>query len=366
VKLGDTIADRPASGLHFSSAKNIEHEVNQALTPIYRAHRHRYEIDRCRPQLRAVQEGKIRFHALSKGHYPGERMKAGTLPGLNSLGYWDATGPQDWGLDPHRNEGIEISFLETGTMSCTVDDRRFELEAGHFTIPRPWQLHKLGAPNIGPGRLHWLILDVGVRRPNQQWHWPGWIVLTPPDRAELTRKLRLSENPVWQSSPDIAATFRGLAACIQRWKQPHVESKLVNLLNELLLGILEALTRQQTNQNPELISRRRTVDLFLRDLAHNSSSSREPWTLGKMAAQCGMGITAFSKYCRELVNTGPVEYLNQCRLDRAARQMREHPDHSITEIAFESGFNSSQYFATAFRQRFKATPRDYRRQPRRH
>lgn len=335
--------------------------MTRPLAPIYRTRRTRYEIDRCGPQLRAVLEGKIALHALSKGHYPGRRMAARVLPGLNSIGYWDASRPQDWGLDPHRNEGIEITFLETGALDFTVDERRFELHAGDFTVTRPWQMHKVGSPNIGPGRLHWLILDVGVRRPNQEWRWPAWVALTPPDRAELTRKLRHNENPVWRSSPEIAATFRSLADCIRRWSQPHMESRLINQLNQLLLGILEALTQQQVHHQAELTSRRRAVELFLRDLANSASGSCcEPWTLGQMAAHCGMGITAFSQYCRELVNTGPVEYLNECRLDRAARRMREQPDRPITDIALENGFNSSQYFATAFRKRFKTTPRLFR------
>lgn len=33
---------------------------------------------------------------------------------------------------------------------------------------------------------------------------------------------------------------------------------------------------------------------------------------------------------------------------------------SVTEIALENGFNSSQYFATQFRRRFYQTPRAYR------
>jgi AraC-like DNA-binding protein len=86
----------------------------------------------------------------------------------------------------------------------------------------------------------------------------------------------------------------------------------------------------------------------------------QPWTLQQMARHCGMGITTFSQYCRELVNTGPVDYLNQCRLNRAACEILESPARPITEIAFTNGFNSSQYFATAFRKRFKTTPRDYR------
>jgi len=331
------------------------------VTPIYRGRKFRFEIDTCAPQSAAMRAGKVKLHALTKGHYPGVLLKPSQLPGITSIGFWNGAGPQDWGLEAHRNEGVEICFLETGAMVFSVEAKTFELCSGHFTITRPWQLHKLGGPNIGPGKLHWLILDVGVRHPNQGWRWPHWVTLTNADKAELTRKLRHNENPVWNSSPEIAAAFRRLSEGVVKWHEPHIESWMLTLLNQLLLGILTALTKQQKDENPELTSRRRTVELFLRDLKANLASSCEPWTLGTMARHCGMGITSFSKYCRELVNNGPMEYLNQCRLDQAARQLRENPAQSVTDIAFQNGFNSSQYFATLFRHRFHKTPRAFRK-----
>ena len=330
------------------------------VAPIYRGRQSRFEIDTCAPQCAAVRGGKIRMHALSKGHYPGILMRPDQLPGITSIGFWNGAGSQDWGLEAHRNEGIEICYLETGRMAFSVEAKNFELRSGHFTLTRPWQLHKLGAPNIGPGKLHWLILDVGVRRPNQEWRWPRWLTLTAEDKAELTRKLRHNENAVWNSSPEIAAAFRNLSDGVLRWREAHVESHMLVWLNQLLLGLLAALSRQHTHENPELASRRRTVDLFLRDLAANAASSGQPWTLEKMAAHCGMGITAFTKYGRELVNNGPVEFLIRCRLEHAAHQLKEDCTRSVTEIALRNGFNSSQYFATCFRRRFQMTPRAYR------
>lgn len=331
-----------------------------SVAPIYRDLKSRFEIDSCAPQSAAVRGGKIQMHALSKGHYPGVLMRPDQLPGITSIGFWNGAGVQDWGLEAHRNEGLEICFLETGAMSFSVEAKNFKLRSGNFTVTRPWQLHKLGAPNIGPGKLHWLILDVGVRRPNQDWRWPRWLTLTDEDKNELTRKLRHNENAVWYSSPEIAAAFRGLSEGVLRWQQPHVESRMMARLNQLLLGMLTALTEQVAHQNPELTSRRRTVELFLRDLAANGASSSQPWTLEKMATHCGMGITTFTKYSRDLVNNGPVEYLNQCRLNCAARQLRETPARPITEIAFANGFNSSQYFATTFQRRFHMAPRAFR------
>lgn len=327
---------------------------------IYQKGEIQFRIDSNAPQLAAIRSGKIQLHALTHGWYIGNRLKKNQLAGISSIGFWDGVGGQDWGLDPHRNEGLEICFLETGNMAFSVEGETFDIHSGHLTITRPWQLHKLGAPNIGPGRLHWLILDVGVRRPNQDWRWPRWLTLTDPDKEELTRKLRHNEQAVWVSPPTIDAVFSGLSDCVLKWESPHVESRMINLLNELFLELLTVLTTQPTDENEELEARRHTVRLFLNDLANNATSSSTAWTLEKMAFQCGMGVTAFSKYCRELVNCGPVEYLNHCRLDRAARQLRDNPAQPIIDIAFNNGFNSSQYFATVFRQRFRLTPRQYR------
>jgi AraC-like DNA-binding protein len=329
--------------------------------PIYKARNTRYKIDSCEPQNIAIQTGKINFHALTKGHYPGTPVPKNVLAGLSSIGFWNADSAQDWGEDPHRNEGVEIIFLETGTIGFTTDRKKYDLRAGQFIVTRPWQHHKLGTPNIGPGRLHWLIVDVGVRRPHQSWNWPDWLILTHQDLAELTRKLRHNENPVWNATPTIIHSFKELARTVEAWDQPHAVSRMATFLNQLFLGILDALCEQQTRDTPELTSRQRTVELFLRELKGDALVCSEAWTIGSMAEHCGMGVTAFSKYCRELVNAGPMEYLNQCRLEFAARQLRSDPDATVTDVAYRNGFNASQYFATRFRQRFGCTPRAYRK-----
>jgi len=102
---------------------------------MYRSHGARYEIDRCGPQRSAIESGKIDFHALTKGHYPGTRVPKNILPGLNNIGFWNAGGAQDWGLDAHRNEGVEIMFLETGAMDFGVDQKEFKLASSRSPGP---------------------------------------------------------------------------------------------------------------------------------------------------------------------------------------------------------------------------------------
>jgi AraC-like DNA-binding protein len=331
--------------------------------PIYRMGHKRYGIDDCEPQKEAVREGKIEFHALTKGHYPGTLMPKDVLPGLNSIGFWDANTSQDWGLNAHRNEGIKIVFFETGTCDMLMDQKTFHLHAGNFLLTRPWQLHKFGNPNIGRGRLHWLILDVGVRQPHQDWSWPKWVVMTREDLAELAKRWQQVKNPVWISTPSIAQSFRELARCITTWDQPRAVSQMTVHLNLLLVGVLDALAEQQTHENEPMTPRKRAGEMFFQELKNGTIDLGEQWTLDRMAEHCHMGVTAFSKCCRELVNIGPMEYLNQCRLERAAQQLRTRPELSVTEIAFANGFNSSQYFATRFHRHYKVSPSRYASKP---
>lgn len=60
------------------------------------------------------------------------------------------------------------------------------------------------------------------------------------------------------------------------------------------------------------------------------------------------------------MGTTPTAYILEQRLRRAADRLVARPDASITEVAFELGFNDSAYFTRCFRQQFGAAPRDWR------
>lgn len=104
-----------------------------AARPTYQIGHKRYRIDSCEPQKEAARKGKIEFHALTKGHYPGTLMSREILPGLNSIGFWDANTSQDWGLDAHRNEGIKVVFCETGTCDLVIGRKTYHLQADIFS-----------------------------------------------------------------------------------------------------------------------------------------------------------------------------------------------------------------------------------------
>jgi AraC family L-rhamnose operon regulatory protein RhaS len=316
-----------------------------------------HRADTCEPLVAAVAAGEVRLEALVRGTYPGRPLPDGVLPNVSSIGFWDATHDQTWGLGEHRNEGIEITYLDNGRLGFVVDERRYLLTPGHLTITRPWQPHRVGDPHVGASRLYWLILDVGVRQPHQPWRWPPGLVLTPADRTDLTEMLRENEHPVWPGTPEICRCFAEIGRLIElAGAGPLAASRLTLLVNELLVCVLELLRTQNPPRNVSLTLSERSVAMFLERLKNDPS---DYWTLESMAEQAGLARTRFAHHCRKLTNLSPLDYLQHLRVEQAKRLLAE-TRHSITEIALECGFASSAYFASVFRRQTQSTPREYR------
>lgn len=93
-----------------------------------------------------------------------------------------------------------------------------------------------------------------------------------------------------------------------------------------------------------------TVEAHLEDPALRTAS---------IADSCNISVRTVQNVFAAM-GTTPTAYILEQRLRRAADRLVARPDASITEIAFELGFNDSAYFTRCFRQQFGAAPRDWR------
>lgn len=317
-----------------------------------------YKADTCVPLKIAWEHGEVALEALARLRYPGRAIPPGMLPGVNSIGYWDTQTPQSWGLGWHRNEGLELTFLETGSVAFAVEGQPdVYLHPNDLTITRPWQMHRVGNPTVGVGRLYWIILDVTVRQPHQAWHWPDWIILSQQDREELTTMLRQNEQPVWPTHREIGHYFQAIGKAVEEDKAGSSESRLAILINELLLALLHLLKQGNIALDETLTKSMRSAELFLAELPLHLDKD---WTLQNMAAYCGLGTTRFVHYCKKITNRTPMQHLNHLRLQAAAEMLTQYPDMNIHHIAYDCGFTSSQYFATAFKKQYGSSPKSFK------
>jgi len=96
-----------------------------------------YVADSCEPLQAAWQNKDLELNTLVRGTYPGKKLLTEELTGISSIGYWDIKKLQNWGLDWHTNEGIEICFLDSGSLDFQIGNKNYKLKTNDITITRP-------------------------------------------------------------------------------------------------------------------------------------------------------------------------------------------------------------------------------------
>ncbi|NQU54580.1 MAG: AraC family transcriptional regulator [Bacteroidetes bacterium] len=317
-----------------------------------------YKADSCDSLREAWRNGELELNTLARGTYPGKELLYDQLIGVKSIGYWDIKKLQNWGLPWHTNEGIEICFLESGHLDFQIKNKNYQLATNDITITRPWIIHKLGSPLVDLSKLHWLILDVKIRHPHQNWEWPDWIVLNQNDLDELTRYLRQNEQPLWKANSEFKNCFIQIAHIVKQSKHKSFDSKLKIQINQLLVLLLEIFKEENIVLDQSLVESKRSVELFLLSV---ESKLEEEWTVVEMAEDCHLGVTRFTHYCKEITNCSPIEYLNRLRLRKASKILVNQSKIPVIDVAFMCGFSSNQYFNYAFKKHFKMTPNQFRK-----
>ena len=310
--------------------------------------------DNCRDLQAAARRGECELHAWTRGSYPGTSLGE-RLPGICTVGFWNARQKQSWGLARHCNEGFKMAYLASGQLDLVVDDETYVLRQGQFIVIRPWQLHAIGRPHVGASRLLWILLDAGLRCPSEQWHWPAWMVFSPDEALQLGQLLTRNMRPVWDGSPELARAFEALPPILTSRSPEEGESRLKLAINSIMLSLVERMAEQAPELDPQLSTSQHTVAIFLRRLPDVLA---EDWALDSMAGECGLSRTRFADLCRQLTNMTPRQYLQHLRLERARGLLAGADAGSVTDIAFACGFNSSQYFSNAYRKRFGEAPRN--------
>jgi len=123
----------------------------------------------------------------------------------------------------------------------------------------------------------------------------------------------------------------------------------------------------RTSQDPELLRR------LLRAKDRMDAASHEEWPVSRLAHVSGVSEAHFARSFKDAFGVPPHRYLLTRRLERATALLRD-TDLPITEIAFETGWNSLGTFGRTFRDvtgespgelraRQKATPHQLERVP---
>jgi AraC-like DNA-binding protein len=126
---------------------------------------------------------------------------------------------------------------------------------------------------------------------------------------------------------------------------------LIQLVNQFssYAGTVETYQRQQRALD-------RIRPLF-RYLADNSGSTIQ---IRQAARICGMSISHFMSFFKQVTGLSFTKYLNHYRVERA-QMLLASTEESISEISQIVGFCDQSYFGTVFHRIVGTTPAAYRR-----
>lgn len=90
--------------------------------------------------------------------------------------------------------------------------------------------------------------------------------------------------------------------------------------------------------------------------------SDENFNVELLAKKMIMGRSTLYRKIEALCGENPTDYIRSYRLKRAAQLLQEGAA-SVTEVAFEVGFNSRTYFTKCFKEMFQQLPSEFKKTP---
>ena len=95
-------------------------------------------------------------------------------------------------------------------------------------------------------------------------------------------------------------------------------------------------------------------------IAYLEQHYQEAITAEQLAEQSGLSVRHFNRLFQNTYHTSPGRYLLQYRIQKS-ENLLHYTNMSIAEIAYQCGFNDSNYFSRQFRKIHNISPRQYRK-----
>ncbi len=261
-------------------------------------------------------------------------------------------------LSPHKNRGLEITYVAKGNLEWMVEGRAERVPAGSVFFTLPWQVHGSVEPREPSNTIYHVLFHLAkdYATPQRQFTVKEHFGFTSQETRQISRTLCSAERHCHRATPAMRWLMPNL---INELQGNHAlsEAHALSYLRAVLVELARIVSGDAVDRDTHTPSEHRTQKL-LKLLA---DSCGQQWTLKAMAEQCGIHRTQLSTIVQKLTGCTPMEYVGRLRIERAKTLLRES-DMKVIDIAFECGFGSSQYFANLFRRATDITPSTYRKE----
>ncbi len=240
--------------------------------------------------------------------------------------------------------GWEICYLERGSQSFEVGQQQYRLRGGDVFVTYPDEPHSTGGNPSEPGILYWL----NVRRPIRG---AGLLGLPRDESGALVASLASLPRRHFRAGQQTKSIFQELFRWYDHPETPHRTTRMRAGIIRLLLDIVDASGRHAKSQSSE-----RMEEVIRLIQQHPQRDFR----LDDLAEYVHLSLSHFKKRFKTETGLSPRQFILRDKVE-AAKQILRSSERSITDVALDLGFVSSQYFATVFKRITGTTPSQFRR-----
>lgn len=238
---------------------------------------------------------------------------------------------------------IEISYLESGRQIYAVHGRKFPMVGGDVFLTFPGEHHSTGNHPEMRGVLYWVLISVVDAK-------QSFLSLPHAEGRLLLQRLLHLPRRCFHGSLTLQPTLRAIFEAYANTRNPLRTTDLRNLLLRFLLDIMaSADAPHQPTHSAHIRSA----------LLHIAASLDRPLPLTELARRVQLSLPRFKAKFKQEMGIPPADYIAQRKVERAAQLLHE-TNRSVTDIALQLGFSSSQYFATVFKRYTRHSPREAR------
>ncbi|MGN0388755.1 MAG: helix-turn-helix domain-containing protein [Suilimivivens sp.] len=102
------------------------------------------------------------------------------------------------------------------------------------------------------------------------------------------------------------------------------------------------------------------LEIMKRMILYIQEHYKERINLGQLCREGGVSRTACTKLFQKYVNVTPIDYVRHYRIAKSI-ELLQGTDKTITEIAYETGFSGTSFYAKTFKKITGITPRQLRK-----
>lgn len=270
------------------------------------------------------------------------------IPGLNNLSHFTPMAP---GLPVplhYHSDIIEIHFMvkgqrDTYTMKGDVLTC-YRATGNELFITRPYELHTTG--KIAQNRCEFFAVQLNLTAHD------NFLGLNQQYSNALCRSLLSMDKHLYHMGDSQISMLRTAFNLISYGREADSLTG-VQYLTCVLAG-LPYLSPVPEHTNERVNT---TIGLALKYIKQHIE---HPITLQELANETNYSLSRFKSKFKEELGITPAEYITLQKMDRA-QMLLKTTNFSITDIAYQLGFSSSNYFCSVFKKTLSYSPAAYRK-----